>query len=651
MAGLGHSGRAMGFGDWFKAGSKQQAKPAVVRPEEWITVFDERGRERRVKRQDWFESVLRPAIDKASADPNALYDLVVQALRDDFIAQVAPAAEHLVRLDAESERSLIIAGIVRMKGGDLAGAERALAHSVAKHGETGVVLTNLAKVFDERGDKKKAVATLRRALDLDPNQDNALLWWAAIAKDGGGDSAYDAALEEIAALPRAWRPQLWLARRKLQQADRAGALRLYEHVLLRAADEPNVLMMVTGDLGKAGALKELVELAASRYAPEIHGPTAGLNIIEALKQLGRSDEARAAIRRLRTMNWAPFAARLGELESQIAASSAPRPEESAPKVAIIVFDAPLWTRGLFDPTWLLPARSDAVPHVTFFTLANALAAGGAQQIQTTNGAGRLTRAIPLYLAETVLLQLEAQARSVVFVVPGAGPVVFGKSLEREALEKALPARSGARIAVAGTLVEGGIELRIWEAGSADTGHTLLVEGSLSDPGALAAKVEEGVAAILTERYRVAPARPPALYRAAPARSLAGYLSALDQLLYQVLIANKMVPAESMWNERGYFETYFNLIESWPNAPDTARFIAICGVVAGVKYASTIVEPYKKAVLKWIHEADPKSELGRVAPAVFKRLGETAEVEAWFARPRAATDSDYAVWLERVRSGE
>ena len=34
-------------------------------------------------------------------------------------------------------------------------------------------------------------------------------------------------------------------------------------------------MMVTGDLGNAGALEDLVRLGAPRYKPEVHGPPAG----------------------------------------------------------------------------------------------------------------------------------------------------------------------------------------------------------------------------------------------------------------------------------------------------------------------------------------------------------------------------------------
>jgi Tfp pilus assembly protein PilF len=151
-----------------------------------ITVYDERGRELKIKRSDWVASVLAPAIEKAWNDPKALSAQVVQALQDDLVEQVGQAVEHLVEIDHESQDALVIVALVRMEMGDLDGAEDALQRSITKHGPTGVALTNLAKVLERRGDKAQSRATFRRALELDPNQDNGLLWRAALAKEERG---------------------------------------------------------------------------------------------------------------------------------------------------------------------------------------------------------------------------------------------------------------------------------------------------------------------------------------------------------------------------------------------------------------------------------------------------------------------------------
>ncbi|MGB8298948.1 MAG: hypothetical protein WCG85_26255 [Polyangia bacterium] len=376
----------MGFGDWFKR--TQKSAPTVQQPGELITVYDERGRELKIKRADWAASVLAPAIKKAWNDPKLLSDQIVQALRDKMVnQQVLDAAERLVEIDHESQDALVIAAVVRMETDDLVGAEKALQNSIAKHGPSGIVLTNLAKVIERRGDKTQARATLRRALDLDPNQDNGLLWWAALAKEERGEAAYTAALEELAALPNSWRPQLWLAREKLKQGDRPGALSLYNDVLSSAAEVPGVLTMVTGDLGNAGALDDLVRLGFPRYKPEIHGPHAGMNIIQALKQLGRADDVLALVRRMQAMGWPPFAASLAMLETEIVASSLPKRSDSIPEVGNMAFDSPIWTRGLFEPDWLWPPRDGDEPSIALSTFANETLTGSEQQVQKVDDMG------------------------------------------------------------------------------------------------------------------------------------------------------------------------------------------------------------------------------------------------------------------------
>jgi len=357
----------MGLGNGFKSGD--DATATVKRPDELITVYDERGRELHIRRATWVESVLSPGLRKAWNDPKQLAEQIVQALHDNFAEQVKQATERLLALDHESENALILAAIVRMECGALDLAEETIERSLQKHGPSGSALTNLAKLYERRGDKAKSKTTLRRSLDLDPNQDS-LLWWATQAKEERGDPGFVAALEEIAKVPRAWRPQLWIAREKLKQGDRPAALALYEEALASAADRGDVLMMITGDLGNAGALDDLIRLAAPHYTPEVHGPRAGMNIARAYTQLGRTDEARSLVRRLQAMNWPPFAEALAKLEADIVAASLPPITDAAPAVGIYAFERPLWTRGLFEPDWLFRANAASEPTIYLATLAN-----------------------------------------------------------------------------------------------------------------------------------------------------------------------------------------------------------------------------------------------------------------------------------------
>jgi tetratricopeptide (TPR) repeat protein len=641
---------SMGISNWFKGkrGAAEKVRPAIVRPEEFIVVYDERGRELKITRADWVTSVLAPALEKAWNDPKELSAQIVQALRDDFVAQVADAAERLVEVDQESEDALVIAGVVKMEMGDLDGAERALQQSISKRGPSGLVLTNLAKVLERRGQVAESRATLGRALHLDPNQDNGLLWWAAIAREEKGDAGYVSALAEIASLPGAWRPQLWLAREKLKQGDRETALSLYDVVLARAANVPDVLMMVTGDLGNAGALEDLVRIGVPLYKPEVHGPHAGMNLVQACKELGRIDDARSLIRQLQAMRWAPLAAQLAALETEIVAASLPKQDDGVPEVGAITFDGPLWTRGWSEPDWLLPSRTDADPFVALFTFANETLKDDAARLQMADEQGRLTRALPLYLAEALRLRFRLRTRASIFVVKNQGPAVFGKPLARETLEGSLPPSLGRRIAVTGSLVAGGIRLEVWEVGAVETPTTVSVEASLTDVSRLVINVERLLVGALKERGLLSDARAPSWYSSPPQDLLPAYIAALEQLLAQLLVANDVMRADSLWNERGYFETYFGLVDAWQNVPESARLIAICGTAAAAKYKSAFVEPYRRIALKWVDEAPPRGALCQLAPAIFRRLEDGERYSRWMQQAPALSDASYMAWLERVK---
>jgi hypothetical protein len=128
-----------------------------------------------------------------------------------------------------------------------------------------------------------------------------------------------------------------------------------------------------------------------------------------------------------------------------------------------------------------------------------------------------------------------------------------------------------------------------------------------------------------------------------------YVSALEQLFYQLLAANEIVRAESLWNERGFFETYFGLVETWPNPPESARLVGICGTIAAAKYKSAILETYRKIVLKWVDESAPGGVIRQLTPAILKRLGELGRYQQWMQRAPSLGDSRYMAWLERVKA--
>ena len=258
-----------------------------------IRLFDPNGREVFMTRQQWWDDVLCGAVEKHWNDPDKLAKVIAQGLQEAFYKEMVKPAEHLAQLDHDTERSAVLLAIAYLKTKRVDDSERVLLQHIRQHGESDVTLTNLAKVYAKRGDDAQTLETLWRALQLDPNQENALGWYEAIQRHQGGEEAGREALRRIAAIPNSWRAQSWLAQFELRASNLDGALALYRECIARAGKPlpADLLARISGDLGSTGHLFDILELVEPQFDPAVHGLQVGNNLIKAHLQLGQLDDA------------------------------------------------------------------------------------------------------------------------------------------------------------------------------------------------------------------------------------------------------------------------------------------------------------------------------------------------------------------------
>jgi hypothetical protein len=421
-------------------------------------------------------------------------------------------------------------------------------------------------------------------------------------------------------------------------------------VLAKAGHASDVLMMISGDLGNAGQLDHLVRLIAPAYNPAKHGPPAGFNLIEAFKRLGRFDEARGVLSKLQALQLAPFAEHLARIEHGLAearfAAAGPEPITA---VSGVVFEDPIWTRGLFDPSWLLPKRAKDGPLLTVFALANGTITEDKPRANVPDVASRFSRALALYLAERLRFDLEIATRCIIFAAPGKGVVVFGSASPVSTLAPTAREQGRMSYGLSGIVEQHAVRLDLWDAVSQTT-ESFEVKGSIEAMGDWVKEIESAVATRVRRFAQVAgaPADP---FTARPPESLIpAYCSALDQLVYQVMAANKLAPADNLFNERSMFESYLSLAEAWGDTGLRARMMSACGVAAAVQYGSSVVPTYVRIIQRWYELAGREGKLGMLAPGVLLRIGAREAFEAAIAGVGGITDPDYVGWLERVRAG-
>ena len=277
-------------------------------------------------------------------------------------------------------------------------------------------------------------------------------------------------------------PRLAAARDRLDARDLPGAMAIYEEVLAVAGDRADVLVTISGDLGSTGNIPQIIELVAPRYDARRHGPATGINLVQAFLAVRDADAAQHVLDMLFELKRPELEDRLhgfsnaiAELLNQGEVAGIPGVDPAAlapaePGVALITISKPIWAYGLEEFEGILPKKEGKMRKVAFTQLS---LPGAYSDVETALRApedelGRLSRAIPLWFAETfhysplyssiaalgcihdkggirrpVILPVDwsvENLKKLVETTPGGLDYIFIGSLKREAAELVLVLR-------------------------------------------------------------------------------------------------------------------------------------------------------------------------------------------------------------------
>jgi hypothetical protein len=210
------------------------------------------------------------------------------------------------------------------------------------------------------------------------------------------------------------------AREKLEQKDLPGAMAIYEEVLADAGDRPDVLVMISGDLGSTGNIPQIIELIAPRYDALRHGPATGINLIQAFLAVGNADAAQHILDILYSLKRPELEDRLHGFSNAVAellqngivkgiphfASQQAGPDGSQAEptfgVALVSISRPIWSYGLESVAEALPKKEGKMRRIAFtqLSLPGAYPEPDEAMKRPEDELGRLSRALPLWFAET-----------------------------------------------------------------------------------------------------------------------------------------------------------------------------------------------------------------------------------------------------------
>lgn len=351
-------------------------------------------------------------------------------------------------------------------------------------------------------------------------------------------------------------PQLFAARDRLEEKDLPGAMALYEEALLLAGDRADVLVTISADLGVNGYVREIIELVAPRYDAERHGPATGLNVLQAYLAVRNPEAAQHILDILFALNRPELEDRLHGFSNAIAdmiqqdlppleagGSSAPAEEN---KVNLVSLSKPIWFYG-FEPLAdrILPPKGGKLRRVAF----TQLALPGVTQIaelakEPENELSRLTRAIPLWLAETFYFSPHYLPMAAVGVMNQKHYALFGPEWTMDNLRQLVDTTDGGLDYIfTGAIrqTEGDFELvlRIWEVKKFRERKTFTVRWNSSTADAELKKLHEQVRGFM----EWTPEKTGLIY-AAPERP-AVWLDTLGALVSLFFLGKGLLPKEQV----------------------------------------------------------------------------------------------------------
>jgi tetratricopeptide (TPR) repeat protein len=616
---------------------------ADPRDEEPIVCYDEFGRELQVKRGAWRTEVLPAQLRRSWNDPDALAGDIFMALRDGFAREVVSAAQHLHDIDPNHERGASLRAGALMESGDLDGAQRVLARALGELPHSATLHSNLALLHSRRGDTTRARSVAWATLQLDPNVHTALALFASTSDDQA------AAARAVFALPGSWLAGLWVAVDHLTRGDVPAAVAIYEKLLDAFPEEGELLVNISGDLGRHGQLDEATRLVLPRYEPRAGELTAGFNLLQVLLELRDRKRGEELLHRMQLAAQPPERERLMWYSNQFseldAVPSLPVPATDV-SIEMMQLDHPVWTNGAGDLSWLLPQKSPDARQFAIFAFSYKRPDSLLREDEALAGReddlGRASRAMPLHLGDTIRFRTDARATLYMPVASDGGMVVLGAPADHEWVEALTRDESHAITGSINVIGDGEIELHIdlWERGTAKPIAHFDERGPVDALPSMYARTERELLRFLQETNVVA-ARNADPRFLVPDEQLRNHLMALGQI-YAVAIA-RVKSGKGLFGERNIHRWVLNGALAMPES--SLLRIAMVSVLAnGRRLGSKVYLEIENETLKLFERVTRDDPAYLVTPALFRLF----ELDKQFHRRRnellGGASEEYVKWL-------
>jgi tetratricopeptide (TPR) repeat protein len=575
-----------------------------------------------ISKLEWVRKVLPDQLQKHWNEPSELYNDILLSLNDGLPEYVVDAAQHLKEIDNIKERGYVILSIVYMKIDRNDDAQIVLEEYIRFNGKTGTVLTNLAKAYQAQGKHQKCMDTLWEGLQLDPNQENGLAWWLALKKEQGGINTYVQALHEASTIPGSYLPQLYTARNYIENKDFDTALNMYRHLIREHGQKDDVLFMISGDMGQAGLIKEMLDLVAPLFDVNRNNERIGFNLLQGYLETKNNQEGQKLISQLMQLNRPDLKQYLLNMSNEFEKMKDNESEyiDETPQIEMCSLNKPIWHYSLGDLKYLkTPSKDSAEAKIGILVYTNTDRTNGEEahsEKETTMG--RLTRSLPLFISELFHYYTEYQSITFVPIMQGVGPVLSGKEWSDDMLMQ-IAKSSELNWMITGNASMDGDEICFTtQIINVLENTTECVEDTM-DKNNMGVPLMEHIFKSLKYISQIQfDSKYSDVYDIPNAENLMEYLNSLGQSLMQTLVVNGITSFEKIYGERNILNDYIMCCLHMPTVPQVQAIMA-SGLTKSKEYGSNIYTEFKEQALCLVNDYEKRGELNREIADIIKNL--------------------------------
>lgn len=616
--------------------------------EGFIECIDRRGNKIEMPSSKWRTEVIPAKLKAVWNNATALYEEIMNAVNDGFAEEVLEAAKHLEEIDEIKERSAATLSIIYLKCNRISESKDVLNDYIEENGKTSIILTNLAKAYDAEGEKEKSLQVLEEAIELNPNETTAVIWYGAYYQEKGGIKEAIKALEGLVDKYNSWVAKLLLARNDLAENNIRKVMKTYREIIDNNEVTSTMLSAMSSDLGNCGYIKEVIKILEPSYDHTKHSVGIGLNLLRAYYEDKNNKKGLALIQKLMEIpdpSLRDYLVHMAHEFDKLRAFKEFEGDKGNIKINMISLDKPIWYYDLENPDFLVKKKTKAekiaiIPYVDLTKHIEGF------ELSAADGAATLTRTTPLYLGEQLMYKSEYDAKVVIPFAEKYGPVAATEEYTKEALQDICKKVKADKLITGSvnlanenktfvitnliyTLEDDNVEKIIYDCDDDCFGEDF--NDMINDiRGHLGKEIENNT-----------------FYKTPENDDVLVYLSALGQQLTQTFVAHRYLERQGYEGEAEMFSWYFNM--ALANPDDEVPLIMVASAVAkAMEYGSPMVDRVKRQVIGLFTNRSDESVAKKLLPLIYKFY----RLESDFEREREKVsenckDKKVLKWLDAL----